>query len=144
MGIIPSGDMLGEGARKEVRLLVVDEQGEHYEHIQTFADMYIPQAVIECKLAEGAEEAGRVMDSWSPSVVLLDIHLMSDALGLIGELTQKGAAVVALSEVRIPTLVQTAQAYGAVGYFAKSNNPDDIEALMAYVTSIATSSVVSH
>lgn len=136
--------MVGGGARKEVKLLVVDDHSDHFEQIRAFADMYSGQFVIECKLAQGKEEAHEVMESWNPSVVMIDVHLISDALNLIQEMSHKGASVVAVSEARIPQLAETAQSYGAVGCLTKSENPDDLEQLVGYIASIAESSVLSH
>jgi CheY-like chemotaxis protein len=144
MRMIPGGEMVGGGARKEVKLLVVDDYSDHFEQIRAFADMYSSQFVIECKLAQDEQQAHEVMASWNPSVVLVDVHLVSDALNLIQEISHKGASVIAVSEARIPQLAETAQSYGAVGCLTKSDNPDDVEHLMGYVASLATSSVVSH
>ena len=141
MRMIPNGEMVGGGARKEIKLLVVDDHSDHFEHIQAFADMYSSQFAFECKLAKDEKEAQELADSWEPSVAF---HLVTSGLELIQSLTHKGAAVVAVSEVRIPQLAETAQAYGAVGCFTKSDNPDDIETLMSYMASVASSSVVSH
>ena len=136
--------MVGGGARKEVKLLVVDDHAEHFEQIRAFADMYSAQFQIECKLAQDKEEAHEVMESWHPSVVLVDVHLISDAFNLIQEISHKGASVLAVSEARIPKLAETAQTYGAVGCLTKSDNPDDVEHLVGYIASIASSSIVSH
>jgi hypothetical protein len=84
------------------------------------------------------------MDTWEPSVVLVDVHLVSDALNLIQEMSLKGAPVVELSEGHIPHLPETARTYGAVGCLAKSDNPDDVEQLLGYIASIAACAVVSH
>jgi len=144
MRMIPGGEMVGGGARKEVKLLVVDDHSEHFDQIRAFADMYSSQFVIECKLAQDNQEAHKVIDSWSPSVVLVDVHLISDALNLIQEISHKGASVIAVSEARIPELAETAHTYGAVGCLTKSDNPDDVEHLMGYIASLASSSIVSH
>jgi DNA-binding NarL/FixJ family response regulator len=142
--MIPGGEMVAGGVRKEIKLLVVDDQADHFEQIRTFADMYSSHFVIECKLAHDKDEANEVMAAWNPSVVLVDVHLISDAFNLIQEISHKGASVLAVSEARIPRLAETAQTYGAVGCLTKSDNPDDVEHLVGYIASIATSSIVSH
>ncbi len=142
--MIPEGEMVEGGKRKEVKLLVVDEHSDHFDQIRAFVEMDSSQFVIECKLALDKEEATAVMDVWRPSVVLVDVHLLSDALSLIREMSIKGASVVAVSEARIPELSETAQAYGAVGCFTKSDNPDDVEVLVGYIASVASSSPLSH
>jgi DNA-binding NarL/FixJ family response regulator len=144
MAAIPDGEMMGEGPRREVKLLVVDDHSDHFEQIQAFAEMYSSQCVIECKRAQDKVEAQRVMDTWEPSVVLVDVHLVSDAFNLIQEMSLKGAPVVALSEGHIPHLPETARTYGAVGCLTKSDNPDDVEQLLGYIASIAACAVVSH
>jgi DNA-binding NarL/FixJ family response regulator len=142
--MIPGGEMVAGGVRKEIKLLVVDDQADHFEQIRTFADMYSSHFVIECKLAHDKDEANEVMAAWNPSVVLVDVHLIADAFNLIQEISHKGASVLAVSEARIPRLAETAQTYGAVGCLTKSDNPDDVEHLVGYIASIATSSIVSH
>ena len=136
--------MVGGGARKEVKLLVVDEHSEHFEQIRAFADMYSSQFLIECKCAQDKHEAQEVVEQWHPSVVLVDVHLISDALNLIQEITHKGASVIAVSEARIPELAETVQTYGAVGCLTKSENPDDVESLVGYIASVASSAILSH
>jgi DNA-binding NarL/FixJ family response regulator len=142
--MMPGGEIAGAGARKEVKLLVVDDHAEHFDQIRAFADMYSSQFVIECKLAQDKQEANEVMESWHPSVVLVDVHLISDAFSLIQEISHKGASVVAVSEARIPQLSETAQTYGAVGCLTKSDNPDDIEHLVGYIASVAGTSIMRH
>jgi DNA-binding NarL/FixJ family response regulator len=142
--MIPGGEMVADGVRKEVKLLVVDDQPQHFEQIRAFAEMFSSQFVIECRLARDKRETCEVVDSWNPSVVLVDVHLISDAFRLIQEIAHKGASVIAVSEARIPQLAETAHTYGAVGCLTKSDNPDDVEHLVGYIAAIARSSIVSH
>lgn len=144
MRMIPNGEMVGGGPRKEVKLLVVDDLSDYFEHMRTVADMYSSSFAIECKLAQDEGEAHQQMESWQPTAVLVDVHLISESLELIRALTAKGAAVIAMSEGRVPQLTETAQSYGAVGCFTKSENPDDIEKLVGYIATVAADSLVSH
>jgi DNA-binding NarL/FixJ family response regulator len=142
--MIPDGEMAEVGVRREIKLLVIDDHSDHFELIQAFADMCSSQYAFECKLATDEHSAQELIDGWEPSVALVDVHLVASGLELIRALTHKGTAVIALSEARIPHLADTAQAYGALGCFTKSDNPDDIEVLLAYMASVAPLSVVSH
>jgi DNA-binding NarL/FixJ family response regulator len=141
---MPSGEMIGAPLRKEVKLLVIDDHADHFEQIKAHAEMYSTQFLMECKLVDGSEDAKATVETWKPTVVLVDTHAIDEALDLIECLAQMGPAVVAMSEVRIPELAKTCQTYGAVGYFAKSNNPDEVESLISYVASVAATEVVSH
>lgn len=129
--------MVTAGLRREVRLLVVDDHGEHFEQLQEMAGLYHPEYQVECKLASSAGEAADLAASWGASVVLLDLHVISEALELLKQLSMQGTAVVATSDTRLPELVDTASDYGAVGYLSKSENPEDIEVLLNYVAGVA-------
>lgn len=126
--------------RKEVRLLVVDDQLDHYEQIVEFAEMYHPEFKVECKLATNSGDAVTMASSWNASVVLLDLHAISSALELVQQLSHQGSAVIATSDNRLPELSETASHYGAVGYICKSYNPDDIEVLLSFAASVSSPS----
>lgn len=137
MTSIPTHRVMTTALRKEVRLLVVDDHGEHFEQLREIAEMYHPEFRVECKLASNAVEAVCLASSWRASVVLLDLHVISSALDLVKQLATQGTAVVATSDTRLPELAETASEYGAVGYLSKSDNPDDIEALLAFVAGVS-------
>ena len=40
MRALPGGEIFGDGLRKEVKLLVVDDHDDHFEHLKAFAEMY--------------------------------------------------------------------------------------------------------
>jgi hypothetical protein len=46
--------------------------------------------------------------------------------------------------VRVAEIAETAQQYGAVGYFNKSDNLDDIEVLFEYIASVAITPGAKH
>jgi DNA-binding NarL/FixJ family response regulator len=58
-------------------------------------------------------------------------------LDLVKQLATQGTAVVATSDTRLPELAETASEYGAVGYLSKSDNPDDIEALLTFIAGVS-------
>jgi DNA-binding NarL/FixJ family response regulator len=130
--------------RKDIRLLVVDDSEEHYQHLCEITEMYNPQYKVECSRAPSVEELPAHDVGVLPTVILLDLHLLSDALQVIQKLSHQGYPVVATSAVRSPGLAETAQSYGAVGYFSKSDNPEDIEALVEFVASVAVTPQENH
>lgn len=130
--------------RKDVRLLVIDDSEDHFEQICHVTEMYNPEYNVACERAESCQSLLEQEDSSKATVVLLDIHILSDALTVIQKLSHKGIPVVATSAVRLPQLAETAQQYGAVGYFNKSDNPEDIEALVDFVAGVAASPDVNN
>lgn len=130
--------------RKDIRLLVVDDNDEHFEQICHITEMYNPEYKVECQRAESIQEVTSQGGGSVSTVVLLDIHILTDALHIIQQLSHQGYPVIATSSVRLPHIAETAQQYGAVGYFNKSDNPDDIEALVDFVASVAVPPDANH
>jgi CheY-like chemotaxis protein len=125
------------GLRRDVRLLVVDETTEHFELLTEMAEMYNPDYRLECRFVSTAGEIFQAIGEWQPSVVLIDLHSVIDALEMVRQLANQGRSVVATSAHRSPELSSVADEYGAVGYLSKSDNPDDLEALVDFVATVS-------
>ena len=123
--------------RKEVKLLVVDDQAEHFMHLQEAAEIYQLDYSIECRLASNKAEALELAASWHPTVVLIDLHVVADALNLLSQIAEIGPAVVATSENRIPEIPDKVAEYGAVGYLTKKDSVEDVESVLHYIASVA-------
>ena len=130
--------------RKEIKILVVDDPSEHFESLRNVAEMYNPAYSVELRLVSSSQEAVEVTSSWKPSVVLLDLHVVSEALQLVQQLSDVGSSVLATSEVSMPGMFEKVTEYGAVGYQPKSENLEDLESLLGYIASIATPLPSSH
>jgi CheY-like chemotaxis protein len=134
---IPTGAPSGS-VRKEVRLLVVDDTSDHFELLAEVAEMYNSDYNIECRLVGTACETYEAVGEWHPSVVLIDLHCVADALAVVRTLSEQGRSVVATSENRSPELSSVADQYGALGCLSKSENPEDLEALVEFVATVST------
>jgi DNA-binding NarL/FixJ family response regulator len=137
MSFVPISTGVSAGLRKEVRLLVVDDNRDHFEALSEVADMYNPDFRIECRLACTGVETLEVLEEWKPSVVLIDLHSIADALSFVRQLAEQGRSVVATSAHRSSELSTVADQYGAVGYLSKSDNPEELEALVEFVAQVA-------
>jgi CheY-like chemotaxis protein len=144
MAFIPGDPHPSFSARKEIRLLVVDDQQEHFEQLREVAGMYNPDFTVECRLVSDPTEVLEVTANWQPSVVLLDLHCISSALSLLKQISEIGPSVVATSSNRLPDVAEKVAQYGGVGYLTKSENPDDMESLLSYIASIATPAATEH
>lgn len=144
MGHIPANEPGSVSTRREIKVLVVDEPSEHFESLRNVAEMYNSAYSVDLRLVSSSQEAVEVASSWKPAVVLLDLHVVSEALRLVQQLADVGSSVVATSEVRMPEMFQKAPEYGAVGYLPKSDNLEDLEALLGYIATIAAPMPSSH
>jgi DNA-binding NarL/FixJ family response regulator len=144
MGYVPPNDNGEFEPRKEVKLLVVDDQAEHFAHLQEAAEIYHVDYAIECRMASSRDEALEMAANWHPTVVLIDLHVVSDALNLLSQIAEIGPAVVATSESRIPDIPEKVAQYGAVGYVTKSDTAEDIESVLHYIASVAAPMPTSH
>ncbi len=116
---------------------MVDDTPDHFELVAEVADMYSPDYRIECRLVSTSFETFEAVGEWHPSVVLVDLHSVADALAVVRQLAEQGRSVVVTSEHRSPELSSVADQYGAVGYLSKSENPDDVEALVEFVATVS-------
>jgi CheY-like chemotaxis protein len=140
----PSDIPPGFGARREIRLLVVDDQQEHFEHLLEAAGMYNSEYTVECRFVSEPQEALSTAVEWRPAVVLLDLHVVSSALDLLRQIAEIGPSVVATSATRLPDMAEKVSQCGGVGYLTKSDNPDDVESLLNYVAAVAAPTPTSH
>ena len=144
MAQIPPDSKGDFGLRKEVRLLVVDDHGEHFAQLLAAAEEYHADFSIECKLVSNAEEALEATSDWHPSVVLVDLHVIATTLDLLTQLAEIGPSVVATSESRIAEMSEKVARYGAVGYVTKADSTEDVESVLSYLASLASPAPVAH
>jgi ActR/RegA family two-component response regulator len=144
MAYVPP-DSKGEfDLRKEVKLLVVDDHGEHFAQLQAAAEVFNVDFSIECKLVSSVEDALQMTNTWHPSVVLIDLHVVATALELLTQISEIGPSVVATSESRIADMPEKVARYGAVGYFTKADSSEDVESVLSYIASLAAPAPVTH
>jgi CheY-like chemotaxis protein len=135
---IPFNANSAQGAtRHEVRLLVVDDLCEETEALFEIADLYHPDFVFSYKRVSDSSQALDTVAEWDPSVVLVDLHVVADAISLVEQLANFGSAVVALSETKIPELEDRIKKCGGRSYLAKSTNVEEIEDILHLLGSIA-------
>jgi CheY-like chemotaxis protein len=144
MAYVPPDTKIAFGLRKEVKLLVVDDQSEHFAQLQAAAEVYNTDFHIECKLVSSTDEALKLTNEWQPSVVLVDLHVIASTLGLLTQIAEIGPAVIASSEIRISDMPEKVARYGAVGYVTKADSAEDVESVLSYIASLSGPLPVAH
>ncbi len=144
MAYVPPDTTTAFGLRKEVKLLVVDDQREHFAQLKAAAEVYNTDFLIEFKLASSSDEALKLANEWQPSVVLVDLHVIASTLGLLTQIAEIGPAVIASSESRISDMPEKVARYGAVGYVTKDDSAEDVESVLSYIASLSGPLPVAH
>lgn len=144
MAYVPPDNRGDFGLRKEVKLLVVDDHSEHFAQLQAAADEYNSEFSVELKLVSNVEDALQITNTWQPSVVLIDLHVVATALDLLTQIAEIGPSVVATSERRIAEMPEKVARYGAVGYFTKADSNEDVESVLNYIASLAAPAPTTH
>lgn len=144
MGLSFDSGMDRGGELKELKLLVVDGDDEHFDGLARYAEVCGFDGTHGCRLVSGGEAALDLLEQWAPSVVLVDLHIEGDGLGVIQALARRGVPVVALSKERIPEFEQRCPRYGAKGYFTKSTDPEALDALFAHIEGVLAERRDSH
>lgn len=125
--------------KKAIKLLIVDDQPSFCSLLTEQAELWEFQYEISCQFASTGEEAKRLMQSWHPSVVLLDLHAAEESLELIRNWTGGMSSVIATSTTCSKEMEETALAHGADAYVPKSENPDELHHLMERIVNLAPS-----
>ena len=125
--------------RKNVRLLVLDDQPEHFEELKEYAEMYNSAFKVECCLAGTNKDADEIIAKWGPSVVLFDVHSLGvDGTSWVRQISSSGLPVVAMSSRKSRDIEDSMISNGAASYILKSQNPDDLENLLEHIANIAS------
>ena len=131
--------------KKNVRLLVVDDTEKYSEVIQEWAESSPPEYNLTFEFADSEEKAIEVINRWDPSVVLMDAHMPSINTFEVLERYLAGAVpVIVTSGSKSKTIEDSAREKGAVGYFAKSENPDELEYLLHSIGSVSIEFATKH
>ena len=125
--------------RKEVRLLVIEDPTERYDELKDYAEMYNPDYRIECMLASTVAEVKKAIESWTPTVVLMDMYLDDPDAGidLLDYVSNSSAPVIATSQSRIPEIEKTVELHGGAGYVQQADGEEELESLLDMLAEIS-------
>lgn len=131
--------------RERFRVLVVDEQREYYEQLREWAELCRYQYPVECEYLSSADEVDSKLHSSQPTVVLLDAHLSTaNAFDVIERCHRGAVPVILASDFMSRELSERAKARGADGYVWKSQDPEDLEALLQHIVEMCPEVELTH
>jgi len=124
--------------RKQVRLLVVDDHAEFCDMVKEIVDLSGHIFEITCEFAANKEAASLLMNTFEPSVVLLDAHLEDgNSMQCLSDWKHLPAQVVVTSVRNSPGIEKAARNGGASGYCPKSSKLEDVERLVHELAEMA-------
>ncbi|NDC38909.1 MAG: response regulator [Proteobacteria bacterium] len=131
--------------RKQVRLLVVDEQTEFCELLEEIAELASNQFDIKCEFTDCGDRASELVRKWEPSVILVDADISGvDSKELVRSFRQVRVPVVVTSQVQSRTIEESARRWGASGYVAKSSDHSEMERLVIELATLSTAERYLH
>lgn len=132
------------GSRQQVRLLVLDDVCEETEVLLEVAEFYHPDFEFSCKVTPDPVEAMEAVKDWEPSVVMIDLHAVKNALQILTQIANFGSPVVAIGEKMIPGLERKVRECGGRSYLAKTSNVEGVEDILQLVGSLARGTELRH
>lgn len=123
--------------KKKIRLLVIDDQSGFYQALEDYADMCSHEVDLTCKLVETEEELDKLLASWIPSVVLLDVHAHADCFKVMEHCQKQALPVIATSWRQSAEIEDSALSRGATAYVRKGDAPEDIEEIVQQIEVIS-------
>lgn len=125
-------------SRKKIRLLVVDEQPSFCDTLEDYADMCRHEIDLTCKFVETEEEFEKLVASWCPSIVLVDVHApQADCFKLIENCHKQALPVITTSDRLSADIEGSTLSRGASAYIAKGEAPEEIEMLLHQIECIS-------
>lgn len=102
------------------KVLIVEDEPDSMELVQGILEYY----GIVCRAATSAEQALKVLETWVPTLIIVDLHLPDmDGWGLLSELKKNRATAdvprVAISAYHSLDVATKAIEYGFEAYFSK-------------------------
>lgn len=130
---------------KRVRLLVIDEHDGYFGLLSQYAEIHAADCEFDLRFAGCRDDALKEIYGWNPSVILLDAHLPDmNGFDFLSECKDGHAPVIVTSDHRSKGIEDAARTKGAMGYLAKSDNPDEMEQLILKLASVSSSSETKH
>ena len=131
--------------RKQIRLLVIDEQAGYYQSLNSWAEMCAHEYPVVCKHIKSDEGVSKVISEWGPSVVLIDAYLQDgDPFKFVDRCRAEPFQVIVMSNEHSQAIEDSARDHGAAGYLTKSEDPDDLEKLLSELAEVADCCQITH
>lgn len=132
-------------SKKQVRLLVVNDQLNYCELVQEHVDLNSHIYDIECRCVESADEALRMITAWAPSVVLLDAFVDDmNSFEFLRRCDNARMPVVVTSMHGSVEIERSALEHGAAAYVPGSEDPDTMDYLLERIVHVAAERGETH
>jgi DNA-binding NarL/FixJ family response regulator len=134
---LPTGDGCGKEGRKQIRVVIADDQALIRAGLRALLELQDDIAVVG--EAETGDEAIQLAGQTTPDVVLMDIRMpgldgIEATRRLAGDATAPGPRIIVLTTFELDEYVADAVLAGASGFMGKNADPD---ALAAAVRTVA-------
>ena len=129
----------------EVRVLIVDEHETYCKQLSELAEFVGRSVKVACEHARSGAEALEMMESWQPSIVLVDAYIPDmNCFDLVHHCLQGLFPVIVASENPSHEIETSAYERGASGYVIKSEDPDELEMLLMEIASFSEADSYTH
>lgn len=131
--------------RKEVRLLLVQEPDSFRTMLLDWIELSSHHYYISIRTAETGNAALELLNTWFPSVVVIDAHLTDlNCFTLIDECKRSCIPVFVTSKEQSTEIELSAQQSGASGYFPAIDDPIMMDQLLAELVEASEYSLGVH
>lgn len=131
--------------RKEVRILIVDDQPGYFELIQEHAEMNDHIFNIECAHADSESGALDKIRDFEPTVILVDAHIQGmNCFDLVRKCRDGLAQIIVTSDSCSHEIEMSARTSGAVAYVIKDVQPEHIESMLSEIAEAAPATQITH
>jgi DNA-binding NarL/FixJ family response regulator len=125
-----------------MRMLLVHDNSQISARIAEYSEL---ATNAECRVVASGREAIETLNSWVPSLVVVDVHIHDvNAFDLLEQIGSSATPVVITSDNFSSDIQKSANERGAVAYVVASEEQDKIDRLIEVVKSVAAGQSLLH
>lgn len=131
--------------RKEVRILIVNEQEEYFKLISSHAEDYLHGCDVSCTHAGSGKEARSILSHWLPTIIVLDAYLDDvNSVEIIKEIQGDHLPVIVTSEHFSSEIDKSVKENGACAYLVAGDSQNSLETLFGKIVELSSDPSYTH
>jgi len=130
---------------RSIRLLVVDEHRGYTDLVDEAASVWGELVDIQCEFVSSAVEALERLGSFKPNVIMVDAYISDmNCLDFLDLCRDGLAPLIITSQHPSSSLCESVLSHGASAFVPKTEDPDELEAVLEKIIRIAVEGPLTH
>ncbi len=122
---------------EQIKLVVIDDQDSYVKSIKDYIDICNYSGKIEVFYENSAKKALKKIKKDTPSLIILDAHVLDmNSMDFLHEIKSNDIKTILVSDIPSSSIKFSALDNGAIAYFPKMYEPEDLDPLFELIMKI--------